>query len=921
MNRHDKLGILCLVHVMALTVADYVCNPSSSIQTEMIRFLKGNSPLIPYHCPNTPVKNLYELKKYINNMHNKPSGCISKVCLMPSFMDCKEPKAKQYDWDQNINLYIETSTDEKERPSGSNDWKKLNTKLLYSDFIIKMKIVPVETDFEVRKSSTLWRKFRFDVDGINHTACRGAEKDFNCDNTLFNLPSRLFEGILEVQGNGFITEQGVQLHADVKYELSKQTRNNLVRGKSGYAFQSSGCSIPLFRIRVEWFKHSQIKIGSLDALETFANVDSMPPQRRLLSETEMMSWDDNGRKLLQLPTMDCWKRVIKITEAYNTGASSMRCQTTQSMNQMRYFQGIKADVQVTLLNQIFAKSVDNSIIIYYSATYVRQLEECAYSNIGSSWKGNDLLNPGFCGSCSDSNSIAIKQRNLMPRACESLGRDIGRECCFQCKDGFIPTTSSLGESMPNCIRSCMKGYRFTGHTCVQCESGKYSLGGTSETCSDCVGLGLINHRLLPRQGGCSSCGTRFFLENNRCVPCAANEYVPVGSQFCRSCPSDRAFYLPAGMENMSCILCPAGTRGDGKGGCVICERNSISQAGALQCSVCSDGTYSNANRTKCLGCPALRGNLSEYHEPGCDHVRCIPTMAYAVGNPFNADGCTLCSNLGFLPIGTYRPTDSDCSSIQLCSNKPQYAIYTTAAPYPSTVCEWKCIPGYEKVGSSCAACSIAGFSLTKHVWIDQCEYNCQPMKYRDSLKDCGSDCVDLIAQERNGLLFRRISEYGSKPRLNYVIGVCGSDERVAIHDIPLLRLGRYAYVQTQTSSIANTCGNSVLNTNEECDDGNTMNGDGCSDLCKIEMNKYWDCDLIGQLCQSDCGWPVHSNENWGISLYGYVLPRPNSSRLHSCEGITYREVKNKGAGERKIWMDQHFVSCDCYGNLFRQTSY
>jgi cysteine-rich repeat protein len=34
--------------------------------------------------------------------------------------------------------------------------------------------------------------------------------------------------------------------------------------------------------------------------------------------------------------------------------------------------------------------------------------------------------------------------------------------------------------------------------------------------------------------------------------------------------------------------------------------------------------------------------------------------------------------------------------------------------------------------------------------------------------------------------------------------------------------------------IGNLCGNGVLDPGELCDDGNTKNGDGCSQFCKVE---------------------------------------------------------------------------------------
>ncbi len=37
-----------------------------------------------------------------------------------------------------------------------------------------------------------------------------------------------------------------------------------------------------------------------------------------------------------------------------------------------------------------------------------------------------------------------------------------------------------------------------------------------------------------------------------------------------------------------------------------------------------------------------------------------------------------------------------------------------------------------------------------------------------------------------------------------------------------------------------SCGNGVLDSIESCDDGNTANGDGCSDICQIEDG--WTCE-------------------------------------------------------------------------------
>ena len=50
------------------------------------------------------------------------------------------------------------------------------------------------------------------------------------------------------------------------------------------------------------------------------------------------------------------------------------------------------------------------------------------------------------------------------------------------------------------------------------------------------------------------------------------------------------------------------------------------------------------------------------------------------------------------------------------------------------------------------------------------------------------------------------------------------------------------------------CGNGIIEPGEQCDDGNTVSGDGCSSTCQIEAS-YYDCSVAGQLCKDNarCG--------------------------------------------------------------------
>jgi len=63
-----------------------------------------------------------------------------------------------------------------------------------------------------------------------------------------------------------------------------------------------------------------------------------------------------------------------------------------------------------------------------------------------------------------------------------------------------------------------------------------------------------------------------------------------------------------------------------------------------------------------------------------------------------------------------------------------------------------------------------------------------------------------------------------------------------------------------SDTIGLTCGNGVLDGTEQCDDHNTVSGDGCSRLCQIEAD--WTCPTVGALCvnTSVCGDGIASSQ-------------------------------------------------------------
>ena len=190
---------------------------------------------------------------------------------------------------------------------------------------------------------------------------------------------------------------------------------------------------------------------------------------------------------------------------------------------------------------------------------------------------------------------------------------------------------------------------------------------------------------------------------------------------------------------------------------------------------------------------------------------------------------------------------------------------------------------------------------------------------------CNQRCVNL--EQQAPLLFPRARNYylfwvqnGSKTLLLpssswpvYLMGHCGSNATDLSSELGVVRhVGLYGFPLSAQSQ--GLCGNYMLNANEECDDGNTVDGDGCTSACMVQRNGYWDCDVLGELCQTQCGWRA-------ADLSGFVLPQAINPNIPWCTGLTYMDFLQVPASGRSLWMQSMLVSCTCFSNPHQQLPY
>ena len=173
----------------------------------------------------------------------------------------------------------------------------------------------------------------------------------------------------------------------------------------------------------------------------------------------------------------------------------------------------------------------------------------------------------------------------------------------------------------------------------------------------------------------------------------------------------------------------------------------------------------------------------------------------------------------------------------------------------------KCTGGetYATCPEDCAAPSVCGDGICgDDEDCASCEADCGvcPPQVCNDDGTCndGEDCINCPA-DCPGVT-------GGKPTGRYCcgldtfeVGLCGEDCGIPIGTV---------------------CGNSILEDGEECDDGNTISGDGCSELCMIEApppsvpaNQFNIGDSIGEGEAADgtIGEPHHET----VSTTGYAL--------------------------------------------------
>jgi cysteine-rich repeat protein len=148
-------------------------------------------------------------------------------------------------------------------------------------------------------------------------------------------------------------------------------------------------------------------------------------------------------------------------------------------------------------------------------------------------------------------------------------------------------------------------------------------------------------------------------------------------------------------------------------------------------------------------------------------------------------------------------------------------------------------------------------------------------------------------------------------------------------DLTALRAGLDACHAAVAARLAGPgCGNGLVDLREECDDGNTVNGDGCTDQCELEAEYQQNFEALVQASPSalaDDRWRVFGNVFHGVTgnyLYGYgPFAAPNGNGAF-CDINTGQGAPAQGNQQLVVYSDynngDHANGHVIEANVFRE---
>ena len=465
------------------------------------------------------------------------------------------------------------------------------------------------------------------------------------------------------------------------------------------------------------------------------------------------------------------------------------------------------------------------------------------------------LSGSECKSC----SIQCKTCNLTAENCLScdnntflkLGSCVGKcdlgyflDTDLECK--LCPNTCTQCTSLSNCIY-CKKGLYLDTGACLLCSSACETCMENNTKCTSCLDPQLLQDNICVL-----TCSLGYYRENNLCIKC------PHG---CLDCNSTKCVSCLPGFKfkgNGCAYPCGIGFFDKDVSNCEACSSKcSICSGNQDNCSKCSSGHYLKG--TSCLNCssPCKTCNSSN-----C--LSCVDQFYF-----YNDECLEICPDGLFAQNGVCKECSSDCLTCDVDKNNclschPTFFLNDTS-------CSSNCKNGFFKFNDICCPdqceecinsneCTICKetFYLYENLCLN-CEKNCKVcLESEDNCVTCIENyyllekkCVEICPEEN----YYQNEELKICSNCDPNCRKCnGSTDTSCLSCFKNSVLYKNHCFECGIDSspfdlldgnCVDRCGDGKrfdsvtmpdLYSFNSCDDGNQINGDGCSSDCQVEKD-------------------------------------------------------------------------------------
>ena len=502
-----------------------------------------------------------------------------------------------------------------------------------------------------------------------------------------------------------------------------------------------------------------------------------------------------------------------------------------------------------------------------SQVFSLTLLECQLS--GAAYLTNDNKCNDTCSSGTSTATInTLRICRVCPFNCAICTGRLPTQC-ETCTTGNLDTSGTI--YCPD-LTECSSNQYFANNDCVTCSSPCNTCTSSSTTCTSCVKSTFYS---VPNVCRAKVCGDGIVVEGENCDDgnlidgdgCSKKCLIETG--FVCTTPGKPCTSTCGDGIRSSLEECDDGNNVDGDGcswdckvetgyycevpatvdpntkdTCTACPTDCATCTSGTVCTSCTTGKYLQG--TSCVAsCSsneyATSENVCQACPLACSSCTSL-TACTACNAPYFLQGgaCVITCSVGTFPATATRTCDDcptgcvECSSSSVCTSCLTNGYYYDHSTTSCGPCDSSCLQCNGALDTNCISCdstrvfqastgSCLSLTCTSTQYIDTTTATCEP---------CDASCATCTGPTA------------------YNCATCPTDY-VLLTDNSCLEATTQNGFLNANGTIAEKCGSGYRKTaQKECDDGNTVSGDGCSSDCTIETN--WTCSGGGITTRDSC---------------------------------------------------------------------